>query len=71
MTGYMSTTPTAAMETLMVLPSLQVVVEKEAIGDISLFLRWQRKISLFYWVLLTVYATSGGILWKISGGISL
>jgi hypothetical protein len=66
-----SSTPAKAMKTLMVLPPLQVVVEKEAIGDIPIFSRWQWKISLFYWLLLTVYATSGGILWKISGGMSL
>jgi hypothetical protein len=29
-TGYMNTTPTAAMETLVGLPPLQLVVEKEA-----------------------------------------
>jgi hypothetical protein len=62
MIGCMSTTPTAAMETLLGLPLLQLVVEKEArqaaytnqTGDVLLFSRWQRKISQFYWLLLTV-----------------
>jgi hypothetical protein len=74
----MSTTPTAAIEALLGLPPLQVVVEIEAdctaptifknqIGHILLFSRWRRKISHFYWLLLTV-CYPGNIWWNISLG---
>jgi hypothetical protein len=61
-----STTPTGAIETLLSLPPLQFVVEKEAkqaatptifknqTVDILQFSIWQWKISQFYWLFLTV-----------------
>jgi hypothetical protein len=58
----MSTTPTAAMETLLVEKEARQAaykctaptILKNQTGDILIFSRWQRKISQFYWHLLTV-----------------
>jgi hypothetical protein len=61
MTGCMSTTPTAAMETLLGLPPLQLgtdctvpTILKNQTGEILLFSRWQRKIFQLYWLFMTV-----------------
>jgi hypothetical protein len=79
----MSTSPTAVIENLLGLPSLQLVVEKEARQAAytlhcynlfkksnwghSAFSKWQRMISQFYWLLLTVCYLSR----EKSGGTSL